>query len=127
MFNKTTEEGKNIETVIGAQVKMEGDFQGEGDVTVEGEVKGTLKTKGNLIIKEGAKIQAEVSAKNAKVSGEIHGNITVAEKIELASSAKVVGDIVTGVISVESGALIEGHCSVTSHEPETKTEKKKEE
>lgn len=104
-INKTS---KDIETIIGPSVKVEGDFFGEGDVVVEGIVTGNLKTKNNLKVMEGAKIQAEIEAKNAFIAGEVLGNITVQNDLEITSSAKIKGDITTGLISIEKGAQING-------------------
>ena len=110
MFNKNESSpvSKNIETIIGPSVKVEGDFKGEGDLIVEGILIGNLETKNNLKIGQNAIIQAEVRANNAFVSGKIKGNITVSGKIEIASTAVILGDIKAQIISIESGALIQG-------------------
>jgi cytoskeletal protein CcmA (bactofilin family) len=105
---ESTKTVKDIETIIGPSVKVEGDFFGEGDVVVEGIVTGNLKTKNNLKIMEGAKIQAEIEAKNAFVAGEVSGNISVQNDLELTASAKVKGDITANLLSIERGALING-------------------
>ena len=68
---------KDIETIIGSTVKVEGDFKGQGDVVVEGQVQGKLSTKGNLSVGENAKITADVSAHNAIIAGELIGNLKV--------------------------------------------------
>ena len=104
------------ETVIGASVKVEGDFVSEGNVLVQGVLSGSLKTKGNLQVDEGAKIKADVQAANAQVSGEIEGNVTTKDNLELGASAKIAGDIITKVLSIEPGAVLNGHCSVSATE-----------
>jgi cytoskeletal protein CcmA (bactofilin family) len=109
------------ETIIGASVKVEGDFTSEGDVLVQGVVTGSLKTKGNLKVDEGAKIKADVESKNATVKGEIKGNITIQDNLELGASATISGDIITKILSIEPGAVLNGHCSVSAVE-ETKAE-----
>lgn len=109
------EEGEN-ETIIGATVKVEGDFTSEGNVLVQGVVNGSLKTSGNLRIDKGAKIKANVEAANAIVRGEIKGNVTVKDNLELGESAAVDGDIVTKILSIEPGAVLHGHCSVATGE-----------
>ena len=79
MFNKNESSpvSKNIETIIGPSVKVEGDFKGEGDLIVEGILIGNLETKNNLKIGQNAIIQAEVRANNAFVSGDGYKYITV--------------------------------------------------
>lgn len=110
-------EGK-IETIIGPSVKVEGDFKSDGDVLVQGIVNGSMKTKGNLKVEEGARIKANVEAANAAVSGEIAGNVTVKDSLELGKSAKITGDIITKILSIEPGAVLHGHCSVSATEVE---------
>ncbi len=125
VFNKEMEDvqvdNKSAETIIGPSVKVEGAFSGEANVLVEGEVIGNLKTKGNLTVAEGAKVEAEVEAANLLVSGEIIGNVKCHGKIELTPSAKVTGDVETQIISVQTGAMIQGRC-LTNKEPESPDE-----
>jgi len=108
------------ETVIGASVKVEGDFTSDGNVLVQGIVNGSMKTKGNLRVDEGAHIKADVEAANASVSGEVEGNVTVKDNLELGAAAKIAGDIVTKILSIQPGAVLNGHCSVSAVQEETK-------
>jgi len=124
MFNKEKtsggtasgfEEGDN-ETVIGASVKVDGDFISEGNVLVQGIVNGSLKTTGNLKIEESAKIKANIEAQNAIVHGMVKGNVAIQDNLEIGSSAKIEGDITTKILSIEPGAMLHGHCSVSTGE-----------
>ncbi|MDZ4221340.1 MAG: polymer-forming cytoskeletal protein [Patescibacteria group bacterium] len=105
-----------IETIIGPSVKVEGDFKSQGHVLVQGILNGSLKTKGNLKVEEGAKIKANVEAANAVVKGEIAGNVTIKDSLQLGSSATIAGDIITKILSIEPGAVLNGHCSVSAAE-----------
>ena len=120
---------KEVETIIGPSVKVEGNFAGEGNVIVEGILKGTLKTKQNLKVGSGAKISANIQAQNAIIAGEVKGNIKVGEKIELKSTAKIFGDIDCKTLAIENGALFQGKCSMVPEEhkqvPEEKSAKTK--
>lgn len=121
MFNKDEKrnggmtkigQGEN-ETIIGPSVKVDGDFVSEGNVWVQGIVNGSLKTRGDLRVEKGSKIKADVEAANAAVSGQIKGNITVQNNLELGATAVVEGDIVAKVLSIEPGAILNGHCLVS--------------
>lgn len=114
MFNKNqpTMHTKSIETIIGPSVKVEGDFKGEGDLVIEGILIGNLETKNNLKIGQNAIVQAEIRANNAFVSGKVKGNVTIKGKIEIASTAVILGDIKAQIISIESGALLQGKISM---------------
>ena len=118
MFNKP--EGKTeFETVIGPSVKVEGDFVGDGNVFVEGLVNGSLKTANHVQVAEKAKISASITAGSAKIAGEVTGNVTVAERLDLTSTAKVAGDVQAAIISIEAGAKFNGRC-VTTDKPSSK-------
>jgi cytoskeletal protein CcmA (bactofilin family) len=111
MFKKEDGSGSN-ETIIANGVKVEGDFTSPGNVRIEGAVIGSVKAQGDLIVTETAVIEADVTAANAVVAGEIKGDLTAEEKVELLASAKIHGNISCRSLSVEAGAAISGNCQV---------------
>ena len=100
------------ETIIAQGVRVEGEFHSQGDVIIDGEVVGSVETQSMLRVGETAKIHADVKAKSAVISGEVVGNIFAEEMLELTDSSHVKGDIVTGQISVASGARLNGRISM---------------
>ncbi|MFC1663371.1 polymer-forming cytoskeletal protein [Patescibacteria group bacterium] len=117
MFNKNNSDNNmepkgNIETVIGPSVKVDGNFAGSGDVNVEGSVVGSLKTSKNLRIGESAKVKADVKAENIHLAGEIKGNVVCKGKLELTSTGRIIGNIETQTLSVQSGATFNGKCQM---------------
>ncbi len=120
-------QGNGAETIIGPTVKIEGAFESTDNILVEGEVIGTLKTTKDLTVAEGAKIEADIMAGNMHISGHIIGNIHVSGKVQLTSTAKIIGDIETDIISIETGATLQGRCvSGQKIEPSTTMEESKE-
>lgn len=109
---KHEESPREVETIIGPSVKVEGDFVAAGDVIVEGAVVGTLRTDQHLRVGERAKITANVNAGSAIVAGEITGNLTVRENLEITGTGRVFGDIKTKVLTVAAGAALNGRCQV---------------
>lgn len=110
-------------SVIGESVKVEGEFRSEDDILIEGEVHGSIETTQDLTVGEQARIEANVQAQNMYISGEIHGNLTCTGALTLTSSAKVFGDIETGILSIETGAVLQGTCKTTAVASTTATEK----
>jgi len=100
---------KDVETIIGPSVKVEGEFKADGNVIVEGQVVGGFKTKKNLRIGDNAKIQANIEAENAWVGGEVKGNVLVRGHLELSANAKIKGDIEAQILTMETGSQINGH------------------
>lgn len=116
---------KDIETMIGSSVKVEGNFVGAGDVVVEGQVAGTLKTSKNLRVGEQAVIKADVEAANIVIAGEIRGHINCSGRIEVLATGKIFGNVDTQTIAVAHGAVLHGKVSMAGHEsaPEAKAGK----
>ena len=108
MFKGNEQRAPTQDTIIAPGVKVEGDFVSQGNIVIDGEVIGSLKTEQDLLVGEGAKISASVSAANAKISGVIHGNIKVKERLELTATSKIIGDIKAKVLTVEAGATLNG-------------------
>ncbi len=125
LFRDHEMSNEEVKTIIGPSVKVEGNFSGEGSMAVEGVVQGSLKTNSNLQVGPQAKIKAEVEARNLFLSGEIRGNIKVTEKSKLTSTARVFGNIDTGVLSVEEGAIINGKCTMNGQGPHPEPEARK--
>jgi len=111
-----------IETVIGPSVQVEGDFVAAGDVVVEGTVSGKIRTEKNLRIGPGAKIFASITAANALIAGEVQGNVKIKESLELTSTAKIFGDVKTKILTIASGATLQGKCQA-GDERKSKAEK----
>ncbi|MCK5416018.1 polymer-forming cytoskeletal protein [Candidatus Parcubacteria bacterium] len=118
MFNKNVKEvtQNEAETIIGPSIKVKGNFHGEGSMIIEGQVEGSIKTKNYLLAGSRSQITANISAKNAKISGKIKGNITINDYLEISSSAVINGDISTTQISIEKGAQINGNINTTKNE-----------
>lgn len=109
-----------VETVVGPSVHVEGDFSSEGNILVKGSVAGNVKTSKLLTVQEGARISANVRAGDTSIAGEINGNVTAENKVELFATARVTGDIVCKVLAVEAGALVHGKIMMQGMEPSEK-------
>lgn len=105
-------EGAANDTVIASGVKVEGDFTSAGNIVIEGEVIGSLKTDMDLVVGPDAKITASVVARNARISGEVRGNIVVAERMDLSGTARIVGDVQVKTLVIEAGAVLDGRCTM---------------
>lgn len=128
MFNKENklEKFKDAETIIGASIRVKGNFQGHGNIIIEGALEGSLKTEANLFIGDSAKVVANIESKDASINGEVKGNIKSRGYLALGSTAKIFGDIQYGEISIEKGAVINGQLLMISDEPRHRDSKKSE-
>jgi cytoskeletal protein CcmA (bactofilin family) len=103
---------KEVETIIGPSIKVKGNFNGQGNIVVEGILEGSLKTNGDVFIGDKAKIAATIEAREARIGGEIIGNIKIKKYVEIAATGKIFGDIECSSLSVERGAIINGKCTM---------------
>lgn len=105
-----TKDPSSLNAILGKGSKFEGKLTFEGTVRIEGDFIGEIFSEDTLIIGEGAHIQAEISVGAISVYGEIKGNIIAQKSCELHAPAKVIGNIVTGNLMIESGVIFEGNC-----------------
>jgi cytoskeletal protein CcmA (bactofilin family) len=94
---------------IGKSVIIKGELTGSEDLTIEGTVEGKIELRQNVLtIGPNGKIKAQVFAKSVIVQGEVHGNITATEKVDLRESGSVDGDVVAPRVAISEGAHFRG-------------------
>jgi cytoskeletal protein CcmA (bactofilin family) len=79
---------------------------------VEGEVDGEIVANGTLIIGEGATVKATISGGSIVVHGNVTGDITARERLEIRAPSAIVGNITAPVLVIHEGASFEGKCSM---------------
>lgn len=110
--NKSTGADSSTINLIGGGTSIVGDITSNGDVRIDGTLKGNISISGKLVIGQSGQIEGNVTCQNADVSGEIQGSVNVSELLALKSTAKILGDIVTGKISIEPNATFTGTCNM---------------
>ena len=104
----TVQTVERITSVLGVGIIWQGSISGSGGVRIEGTFEGQIALKGLLVIGETGKVTCEnVRAANVIVAGAVKGNIT-AQKVEIRSTGRVWGDIVTTAFATEEGAFLRG-------------------
>jgi cytoskeletal protein CcmA (bactofilin family) len=94
---------------IGKSVVIKGELNGSEDLTVEGHVEGKIELKDHVLtIGPNGKIKAQVFAKSVIVLGEVNGNITATEKVDIRDGGSVEGDIVSPRVAIAEGAHFRG-------------------
>ena len=94
---------------IGKSVVIKGELNGSEDLTIEGQVEGTIQLKDHVLtIGPNGRIKAQVFAKAVIVLGEVHGNVTASEKVDIRDNGSVDGDIISPRIAIAEGAHFRG-------------------
>ena len=94
---------------IGKSVVIKGELNGSEDLTIEGHVEGTIQLKEHVLtIGPNGRIKAQVFAKAVIVLGEVTGNVTASEKVDIRDNGSVDGDIVSPRVAIAEGAHFRG-------------------
>ena len=94
---------------IGKSVVIKGELNGSEDLTIEGQVEGKIELRQNVLtIGANAKIKAQVFAKAVIILGEVTGNISASEKVDIRDNGSVDGDIAAPRVAIAEGAHFRG-------------------
>lgn len=105
-------QNSDMNALLGRGASFEGKLTFEGTVKIEGNFKGEILTDDILVVGESAKVDAEIKVGTVIVNGEINGNITAGQAVELHNPAKVRGNISTPSLYIEKGVTFEGACTM---------------
>src|SRR5688500_8972566 len=94
---------------IGKSVIIKGELNGSEDLTIEGAVEGKIELRENILtIGPNGKIKASVFAKSVVILGEVTGNVTASEKVDIRDNGSVDGDIAAPRVAIAEGAHFRG-------------------
>jgi cytoskeletal protein CcmA (bactofilin family) len=97
------------ESLIAADLTIEGKIEGAGHVRIAGKFKGDIHVQGNLTIEVGAKVTGGVRANTVTIAGELEGNIDAAARVELLETGVLNGDLKAGSLTVAAGSRMRGN------------------
>jgi cytoskeletal protein CcmA (bactofilin family) len=88
---------------------LEGEITGQDDLVIDREVRGRIRLRGGkLTVGPDGRVTANVEAQEIVVRGEVTGNIKGYDRVHVSATAKVKGDVLTRLISIEEGAQVDG-------------------
>ena len=115
-----------VDTLIGNKTTFEGRLNAYGGIRIDGKVKGDIECQGVLVVGNSGKIEANIITDIAIVGGEVIGNITAKDRLEIISKGKVRGDITTSHLVIDDGVVFEGSCHMITNETSKQPLNKKE-
>ncbi len=95
-------------TIIGAGSTCSGNFAGKDNYAVYGRVEGECDLAGTLMLGETGHWVGEIVATNVVIAGKVEGDVTAREKLELAPTANIRGNLKSSVIAIAEGAVYHG-------------------
>ncbi|HUX73048.1 MAG TPA: polymer-forming cytoskeletal protein [Steroidobacteraceae bacterium] len=108
-MRRPKERAEGGESVIAANLTIEGKIEGSGNVRMAGRFKGDVRIDGNFSIETGAHLTGQVMAAVVVVGGELQGNIESAKRVDVLEGGVIVGDVKAGSITVAAGSRMRGH------------------
>ncbi len=96
-------------TIIGSSIVIDGEITGDEDLVIQGTVKGKIQLKESLYVEESGSVEADIETQNVDISGQVTGNITATDKVELKAQCRMVGDIKAPRILIADGASFKGN------------------
>ena len=115
MFRKKSTPGieqtrpiERVTSVLGPGINWKGSLRGSGGIRIEGAFEGEITIRGLVVVGETGRVNCEnITANTVVVAGAVHGNIST-EKLEIRSTGRIWGDVVTVAFSTEEGAFLRG-------------------
>ena len=99
---------ERVTSVLGPGINWQGNLRGSGGVRIEGTFEGEISVRGLVVVGETGRVTCEnLRANTVIVAGAVRGSIT-AEKLEIRSTGRVWGDVVTVAFATEEGAFLRG-------------------
>lgn len=105
-------------TVVGANVKLVGTLSDASDIIIHGTIEGEIISSQSVTIAETAYVKGPISAEIVSIGGKVNGSITATGKLEILPTGKVFGSITSKDLSIRSGAIFIGKCTMPEGEKE---------
>ncbi len=99
-------------TILGPDSKFKGDLSFDSAAKVLGHIEGSIKSKGKVLIANGSRCKASVTASEVAIEGFIEGNVEATERVEIKPKGRISGDVIASRMTMADGAAIEGHVRI---------------
>ncbi|MEO7176854.1 MAG: polymer-forming cytoskeletal protein [Saprospiraceae bacterium] len=93
--------------------QLEGKVHASADFRIDGKFQGTLHCKARVIIGTTGLVEGDVYCQNAIIEGKLIGNLIVDDLLQIKETAHIKGEIKTGKLLVQPGAMVDGTCKMT--------------
>ncbi len=112
MFGKKQSRHTVVDTLVGSNSKISGDVHFQGGCHIDGTVKGNVSadndTDSALSISDIGTVDGGVTVPYVILNGIVKGDVFASQRVELGSTARVVGNVYYNLIQMAEGAEING-------------------
>jgi cytoskeletal protein CcmA (bactofilin family) len=110
-------EDEDFDTILSPDIDFTGTLNFEKPFLIRGRVAGEISATGLLVIDEEAVVNANISASRVIIRGQVKGDVTAAEKVEVTVTGKLIGNVTAPEIFMETGCVFNGRCTMTEKKP----------
>ena len=108
---------------IGKSIVIKGELSGAEDLTIEGQVEGKIEFRDHVLtVGTSGRIKAEIVAKSIVVLGQVTGNLTATEKVDIREKGSVEGDVTAPRVAIADGSHFRGTIDMQRKEQPVKSE-----
>ena len=104
----------NSSNTISKDTSIDGNVETTGNLRIEGKIKGNIRARSKVVLGTSGEVEGKVFAQTADIEGTIKGTVQVEGMLTLKSTANIKGDIKTGKLAMEAGAVFDGRCKMGS-------------
>lgn len=119
MFGKKQRKHTVVDTLVGANTKLNGDLHFQGGCHIDGTVNGNVMadpdSESALSISDVGNIDGGVTVPYVVLNGIVRGDLFASQRVELGPTARVIGNVYYNLIEMAIGAEINGKLV---HQPE---------
>ena len=105
-----------IKAYLGSDALFRGTLSFEGTVRIDGKFEGKVNTNDTRVIGETGDMTADINVGTLICKGQLNGAVVASKKIEMHPASKITGNIQTPALSIELGAVLDGHLNMTERE-----------
>lgn len=103
---------KKIKTILGKNTNFNGNLSFKDSLKINGTFIGSINSSGILVIGTGAMVQANITAKTVIINGTVKGDVLAEEKIEMAQTGRVYGNVKSKKVKICDGVIFNGKCEI---------------
>jgi cytoskeletal protein CcmA (bactofilin family) len=103
---------EEISAFLGKETLFEGKMTFQGVFRLDGRFEGEIFESGTLIVGESALIKGKVGVNTIIINGRVEGELHAEERVEIHSTGKFSGTLITPLLVVNEGGFLNGHCKM---------------
>jgi cytoskeletal protein CcmA (bactofilin family) len=105
-------------THVAAGSRVEGTLSGPTELLIEGEVHGEIRVESAVMVGSEGVVMGPISAQVVRVGGRVVGDVQATDRVEVAPSGSLEGDIAAPRVIIAEGSFFKGRVEMRSDRPE---------